>query len=356
MGLMKRVLSETRDTPPRSNNIPQLNHGVKNAVADAEDGNPGLRPELVTRAILRELADIVPTIESPAHVFAMLKRNLNLSKAALLLPDPDERTYVPWSLTGFDVTTQRRLHIPEDTAYSLFSSRVPLFLVLSGIELKSLEPYFSVREYTSAKDIGLAAFFYEAKLLAILVIGETPYFNLDHTIMQIMYSAYEGNLSSLLFRSRDARISRIQIPLLFSHDQLAPMSHELLTENAGNEVQLMLVDINIERAVSVIGKKAPDTDHYRIRQDILRILNTMLAGLGKVFLFPEVRLVLLRADPVNNPHSLDIELLIHQLNEKLKDFFDELEGQDRILDHRVLNYPKDAPDLEELLSRLTPAG
>ncbi|WP_455383501.1 hypothetical protein [Salinispira pacifica] len=310
-------------------------------------GQP-LHPEMVTRMVLRELGEIPVTIESAAHLFAMLKRNLLLRKAALLLPDPEESMFVPWSITGFDITTQRRLHIPEETAYTLFSNRVPLMLLFEGDEMRPLEPYFSVREFSALKRLVFCSFFYEARLLAILVIADTPFFGLDPTILQVMYSAFEEGISSLLFRSREERIARIQLPLLFAFDQLSPMAHEALNQAGKGDASILFMEVDPEPAVVRILERTRETDRYRVRQDVLRILNTLLAGLGKVFTLPRHRLLLMRTELDGDTGQLDVDLLSHQLNERLKRFFSELTDGDDAVTCRVVEYPTDSADLEEL--------
>ena len=349
MGLMKRVLTQANVT--EGNTL--LASSVDVAVAEpTESSAAALRPEVVIRSMLDELQTIQPSLEAPAHVFAVLKRNLLLTKAAILLPDPDERTFVPWSLSGFDVTTQRRLHIPEDSAYSLFPRRTASFLLLSGDELQPIEQYLSVREFTTADSVVLAPFFHEAKLLAILVIAETPFFELDHTILQVMYSASEDKIASLLFNSRDTRISHIQLPLLFSHDQLPAMAQEALREHTGEDITLLMLQLSADRAVEGIATHARETDRYRITQDVTRLVNTMISGLGTVFLYPEHRLVLLRLERGGNERRLDVELLLHQMGCRLRDCFGELQKQEVILEHRLLRYPADSADLEELTGSL----
>ncbi|HUX49413.1 MAG TPA: hypothetical protein VMW73_01385 [Spirochaetia bacterium] len=349
MGLMKRVLTQA-NVSERST---LLASSADVAAGEVTESSPSsLRPEIVIRSMLDELDTIQPSLEAPAHVFAVLKRNLVLTKAAILLPDPDERTFVPWSLSGFDVTTQRRLHIPEDSAYSLFPRRTASFLLLSGDELQPVEQYLSVREFSTVRNVVLAPFFHKAKLLAILVIAETPFFALDHTILQVMYSASEDKIASLLFSSRDTRISHIQLPLLFSHDQLPAMAHEALKEHPGEDVTLLLLELSADRAVEGIAAHARETDRYRITQDVTRLVNTMVSGLGSVFLYPEHRLVLLRVEAHGNERHLDVELLLHQMGCRLRDCFSELRTQSIILEHRLLRYPNDSADLEELTGSL----
>ncbi|HUX12807.1 MAG TPA: hypothetical protein VMW87_07240, partial [Spirochaetia bacterium] len=291
MGLMKRVLTQARapdkPAPGPAGGVRPVNPatvGPKSpttvrplpASSLPDEQTIPIRPEMITRLVLRELNDIPASIEAPAHIFAMLKRNLTLRKAALLLPDPEEQVYVPWTITGFDMTTQRRLHISEETAYELFPNRVPLMLLFSGEETHRLENCFSVREFGSIERIVLCSFFYEARLLAILVITETPFFALDPTILQVMYSAFEDGISGLLFRTRDERISRIQLPLLFTYEQLLPMAHEALRADPDRQPDILFLQFNPEAAVVGILEQARESDEYRVRQDVLRILNTLI--------------------------------------------------------------------------------
>ncbi len=372
MGLMKRVLTQGRDPdkpapgpasgvrsgkpPAAGQKTPVTAEARRDSILSDEHATP-IHPEMITRMVLRELNDIPASIEAPAHIFAMLKRNLTLQKAALLLPDPEEQVYVPWTITGFDLTTQRRLHISEETAYSLFPNRVPVMLLFSGDETRQLQNCFSVREFGTIKRIVLCSFFYEARLLAILVITETPFFALDPTILQVMYSAFEDGISRLLFSSREARISRIQLPLLFTYEQLSPMAHEALRENPDRQPEVLFLQFNPETAVARILEQARESDRYRVRQDVLRILNTLIAGLGKVFVLPKNQLLLMRTEQFperagtetdRNPHLLDVELLVHQINQRLKQFFTELQGYDNAVSCRLVIYPRDSADMEEL--------
>ncbi len=357
MGLMKRVLTEAHGPEPRKPAgekaetqepaSPASSAAAQRPVVHSP-GPQSIHPEMVTRMILRELSEIPVTIEAPAHIFAMLKRNLMLRKAALLLPDPDESMYVPWSITGFDITTQRRLHIPEQAAYELFNNRVPLMLHFNGPEMEELQSYFSVREYTAFDKLVLCSFFYEAKLLAILAIAEAPFLALDPTILQVMYSAFEEGVSTLLYRSRDERIARIQLPLLFAHDQLLPMAQESLTADKVPDASILFLEFDPEPSVAAIADLARETDRYRVRQDVLRILNTLLSGLGKVFTLPRHRLLLMRTEIEGDSHLLDVELLTHQINERLRQYFAELDGSDATVTCRLVAYPRDTADLEAL--------
>lgn len=325
---------------------------ARNAGAGQADPDELLiEPEIATNMILRELQSLPATIEAPAHVFGVLKRNLGIKKGALLLPDPDERLFVPWTVTGFDLTTQRHLHIPEIDAKAFFPQFPFRLQYFSADALPRVRRYFSNREFSVLETVVLAPFCYDDRLLAILCIADTPFFRLDRAILSVVFSAFEKPVSELLYRCRDQRIARIQLPLLFSMDQLVPMANEAVSELPGKEPHLLFFVFDPASAVEAIGRFTQDTDTYRIRQDFLRILNTLLAGLGRVFITPDNRMILMFAESVDETNHLDVELLIHQITNRMREVFGREAMSDQI-QYRIAHFPEDTTDLEALAGTL----
>ncbi len=383
MGLMKRVLSESPEDSKRNvarsaesvvrlrsevripPEIQEPGEGhavegtgdVKNGQIqgqlpdDFDDAADPLYPDQATKAILQEILNLPATIEGPSHLFSILSRSLQIRKGALLLPDPDERLFVPWTITGFDTTTQRRLRIPEDDLRELFADRSYGIVFFVGEDRRKVKGFFSNREFTVLDTVVLARFLHDGQSLGILILADTPFFGLDPTILRVVWSAFEASASELLYRCREERISRIMSPLLFTQDKIVPMANEALSTEGAAEVGLTFVVVDPAESVDTIASVTLGTDRYRIQQDFLRVLNSLLAGLGSVFVTDENHMVLMHAVRAEDDAQFDNELLMHQVTNKMRAVFgcDAFPEQIRC---RIVRFPAESSDIEELAGSL----
>lgn len=261
----------------------------------------------------------------------------------MLLPNHADGSYTAWAATGFDQTSIHRLGIPEHEIKE-FREQAPAGVALTGDQVKALAPYFSRREASLLETVVLFPIADDATVGAVLLIAESPYLGVHTDFLQVILAAVGTPAAALVKRYRLDRDDLIHRSIIFHRDELSTVAARL-AERA--ESPITVVALELADSVAQIAATNEYLDTFRVWDDMLNVVATMLAGTGTVCDLEHHRLVaFLHAD-----HELDLPLLVHQIAAALKRLFPELPAQPEIR-FESLSYPADGPRLPEFAAQL----
>jgi len=251
----------------------------------------------------------------------------------------------PWVITGYDKTTEHRMRIPLSTMYDFFHGCDSPVAVIEKEDIASLAPYFSSREDALVSRMLLCGFFFEEKLLGVLLISDSPYLGLTSRELGIFFAALEELSSAILFASRETRMRRTREPGSVPLKEFAEDVRKL-REAGGRELPVAVVAIDARPVIEKIKEFGSDLDEYRSFQDIASVASTILEG-QPFFASAEKKRILFALDE----GSTDVELLLHQFSRAVRKLFQELEnGPDLPVQRK--SYPDDESDPEALAASL----
>lgn len=264
---------------------------------------------------MRDFAGLKTGLEYPADLFSIFKKHFSIRKGALLLPENETDVFAPWSITGFDKTTQRRMRIAPDLLYSALRLGESRVMVTTLEEMTDLSSCFSSREAALAEDILLCFFTSGEKIHGLLLVADSPYLFLNDPVLRMIFVVMGELASPVLARSRGSRLRKRRDYGLVRKDRFLAS----LKKYAGDlpeEASLSLFTINVSDLVKELLVSHPDLDGYRVLQDISSLIETLLAG-SPVFVSPAKRKIL----AATQTGKYDSALFIHQVSLKLCKLF-----------------------------------
>jgi hypothetical protein len=291
------------------------------------------------------LREIENGIESPGRLFSLIKENLKLERAALLLYDPVHMTFAPWAVHGFDETTKHRLRIPlgaNDTMNRLAAGRV--FLLSSSEELQPFQQFFSFREFSTLSNLLLLPFTSESKFMGLLLSANADPKNLR------LFETLASRAATHLYAARERHLEGAKRGIPQRPESLQETVRKTLQPCVDKDFSPLMIRINTAGLVEAVRKHNPYIDSFRLNQDISRIVLSLFQSLGTVFQVDSERLLILITNPAHPIQEGDYELLLYHLKATLGRLLPELAGHERIdLDEQV-RIP--GPDMEEALTYL----
>jgi hypothetical protein len=291
------------------------------------------------------LREIEEGIEFPGRLFSLVKEQLQLERAALLLYDPVRMAFAPWAVHGFDETTNHRLRIPlgaNDTMNRLASGKVRL---LSGPEqLQPFQQFFSLREFSTLSNLLLVPFIYESKFMGLLLSAQSGQTNLEP------FETLADRAAGYLYSARERHLEGAKRGTPQQPQSLREAVRAALQPCLEKGFSPLLIRINTRTLIESVQKRNPYIDLFRLNQDISRVVLSLFQSLGSVFQVDRERMLILVTNKANPLQEGDCELLLYHLKATLGRLLPELAGQEQIdLDEQV-RIP--SPDIEEALTYL----
>ncbi len=280
-------------------------------------------------------------LDFPSTLFSRIVKEFQITKGALLLPQLDS-PFVPWAEIGFDRTTSRRIRIPDSLLTNIKNSQTYQYLELNNSEIEQMKEYLSFREYSVTKTVIIAPLFAERSLMALLVISEGEIFKQSTGFKQRVFEKLSYEAGQLLSSKRDSIINKLES---ITADGDSP---EVTVERYINDSSIesfLLLSFSIGEYISFIIKKDSNALSFRIKQDILRLVKTLISDRGEVFNGgADSILILLKA-----ARKEEAEMFVHQINLSLSLFFKiTLNGFKP--QYIIRKYPDDSIKTEELIS------
>lgn len=277
------------------------------------------------KKIFRDISRLQDGIEAPAQLFTILKDNLHLEKAALLLYDPYRMAFAPWAASGYDRTTLRKLRLPLGSNRHLNHIADGQTLVLSDRdELADFQRCFSAREFSGINQLAITPFIFEDKLLAALLITHNARLTSDES--RQLLNEISQQAAPLIFRFRDKKLESLKRESLERPELLAERMQALIRRGRETDHPAVLMKISLEKFADIITGKNPYLDSFRLHEDLTGIVSTLLHELGVVQPLGPKHLLIL----VYNMAEMDSRLLLHHLELTVKSFFWELAEEESL--------------------------
>jgi hypothetical protein len=262
------------------------------------------------------------------QLFSSLRYHLSLERAALLLPDPTADFYVPWALVGYDRTTERRLRIPDSVVEEL-ARQYPNMPVVANDDLwSSLRSYFSTREQESDEQLLVFPMVYEGKLQSVFLISASPYLKASPSVLTVILSAIGEAACSLLYEHRQRRFEDARRRVVFSEQDLRSSPQECLGDVSRQ--RYTFIRIELDPLLEEIAGRHEEADWYRLRQDAVRIVSSMVANLAATFELEDGSVLVVASVELLD----DGELVVHQLRMGLQHVFRHFE-EPPVLRHSI---------------------
>lgn len=280
-------------------------------------------------------------LDFPGTLFKHLVDEFHIEKGALLLPQ-DNSPYVPWAETGFDQTTLRRIRIPYSLVESLKNGQFYSFLELEKSDIESLKDYFSFREFSVTAKITIAPLFAEREIIALLFISKGEIADQSTGYKQKILKKLSDEAGPLLFEKRGNIINKLEI-MEFNENSV----EETISRYIGKhkESVFLLISVSISDFPKHFQDRNMSSLSFRIKQDILRLVKTLISNKGEVYSGDKDTLIII----LKGERTVEAEMFVHQIGISMKYFF-KITNSDYTPRFQVKKYPDDGKTAEELTS------
>ncbi len=297
--------------------------------------------------MLNNIKNIYHDIEAPVRLFSILKKQLAITKGTILILDVDRNIYLPWASTGLDPTTMHRLRLTDKELRSLVISDNGNYRLVTGKQLDIFKPYFSIREFSILERVLLLPISYNHKPIAFLLMTDSLLFEYGENEISEFFKKVHEPIRSLIVASRQEKLERLQYNLYYSKANVLEELSKMVQYAYTAQKHLLTISLPLDSIINHILETISDAEPYRVKEDVIKILASMIPGNGKVFPAKENNVILaLSQKTTPNP-----KLLIHQMIFALKGFFHLLEGLPDV-DYQVRIYPQDGDNVNDLLTGL----
>ena len=291
---------------------------------------------------LRKIED---GIESPGRLFSLLKEELELERAALLLYDPVRMTFAPWAVHGFDETTRHRLRIPlgaNEPMNRLAAGKV--FLLSNPEDIQPFQQFFSFREFSTLSNLLLLPFISENKFMGLLLAA-----NPVHTDLEL-FNTLSTRAAAQLYEAREKHLEGAKRDTPHRPESLRESVHAALQTSLEKDRSPLMIQINTSSLVQAARKRNPYIDAFRLNQDISRVVLSLFQPLGSVFQIDSERMLILVTNTAQPIQEGDHELLLYHLKATLGRLLPELAENKQIELNEQVRIP--SGDMEEALTYL----
>lgn len=290
--------------------------------------------------MIDSLSTITSGLDFSSILFSQLKKELHIYKGALLLPE-EELHFVPWAETGFDRTTTSRIRIPQNILESIQNDSDYRIIQLTNSDIEVMSDYFSFREFSVTDSLVLAPLFSEKQLVAILFITEGDILLKSDIEKQNLFRTISEKVGPILFSKRESIFSKMK-ELDLKEENTENAINSFIERNCKSP--FLLLTLSLQNLIDIILKNEKNTVPFRIKQDILRLLQTMLTSKGELISSENNSVILL----LKESRVEEAELLIHQIGLSLNYFYKISKNLFKP-EYSLKRYPENGNSAEELL-------
>ena len=227
--------------------------------------------------------DKMGVLEGAPRFLSWICGTWNVSRAALLSIDKRTDSFIPSEMTGFDVTTKRRLMIEASTVRSWLGDRI--FVQLNDSSLYS--PYFSTRETgRSSSLIGIACWKDSLCFALVVILLEED----DKRILT------EDSLPVLQDNEAMGRLFKSLFPAESTErESLKKLDGETLKKRILTEGEnRILLKIALPSLIEMTVNADPLKDSHDCRGELLALFSSFFNERVKLFLDEEDNLFILQ--------------------------------------------------------------
>lgn len=276
------------------------------------------------KALLKELqVQRVYGITTPSHLFSLLHRHLAVERGALLVPAP-EGEHLPLATAGLDRTSTLRLRATEEELLGLLSHQG--VRILAGQQRELFAARLSRTDYRKSPRLALFPFFHHNRLLATLIVFESPILDLEPTVLDVILGALSDSAGRLLFDGRQRPMGNRSRAVVLQRGQIADTIDRLSAERSHH--QLQIVEADLDSMADTILEVHPHLDRERLLEDMVDTVALLVSATHDVAHLGQGRMIFLGL--LRPP--LDSELLVHLVSTTIAHLFGI--GLRQVLDHR----------------------
>lgn len=265
------------------------------------------------RALLKELqVQRVYGITTPSHLFSLLHRHLAVERGALLVP-ATEGEHLPLATAGLDRTSTLRLRATDEELLGLLNHQG--VRILAGQQRELFADRLSRTDYRKSPRLALFPFFHHHRLLATLIVFESPILDLDPTVLDVILGALSDSAGRLLFDGRQRAMGNRTRAVVLQRGQIVDTIERLSAE--GSQRQLQIVETDLDPMADTILEVHPHLDRQRLLEDMVDTVALLVSATHDVAHVGQGRMVLLGL--LRPP--LDSELLVHLVSTTIAHLF-----------------------------------
>lgn len=279
-------------------------------------------------------------IEFPSLLFSHIIKELKITKGALLLPQ-EKSAFVPWAEIGFDRTTSRRIRIPESIINTIKNSNSYKIITLKDSQIDLLKEFFSFREYSVTEQVIIIPFMARKEIIAFLLISEGEILQQQTEYIQKIFEQVSFSAGPLLYSKRENIFNKLK-SISGNENDIDNSVNGFIQSNKSSE--FFLLSVSIGEMIELISNKDTNAISFRIKQDIFRLIKTLLAENGEVIFGNNNSIIILTK-------AAEAEMIIHQIGLSLNHFY-QISTSDFKPKYLVKKYPDDGQTAEELTLNL----
>ena len=200
--------------------------------------------------------------------------------------------------------------------------------------------------------IFVCPFYNDNNIFAFFIFTETEAMKNNKDYIESILNNISEFLSPILFLSREDKFRGLAKTLQASDAAKEVLSElDIIKESdtfqeilANRKEEGVYIKLNLMNLINHVTVSTPLSDPFRIRQDIKRILTSMVSESGNVFYIEQnTFLILTSSGSIRNE-----QLLIHQINFAMHNFFKDLDDFPDP-DYLIRRFPQDGKSSVEIL-------
>lgn len=278
MGLMSRLKAH-----PRSGSLIDRAIALRDDVPDplqasaASDIDAGS----AVRALLKHLERRTSFgVSSPSQLFTLLHHHLSVERGAILVPESDGDTFVPLATTGLDPTTRIRLRIDAVTLGDLMQpDHVTL---IDGADRDRLASYVSRHDLSRSPRIAIFPFRYVGRTTAVLILLDTPFFELDAAVLDVLLAALSDAAGRIFFEERSRFTRATTHRSVFGPEHLPSVRRRIARRAESERRTACEIAISLDPFIEAVGVAHPGIDEAALLEDSLQTTAQFFAPIGIV--------------------------------------------------------------------------
>jgi hypothetical protein len=301
-------------------------------------------PSEALSSLLNCIHDTQADLQAPVELFNIIRTVFSIEKGALLLLNHREEQFIGWAHKGYDKTTRSRLRLPYDAAEKLFPEKNLHPKILEHEEIDTLRPYFSMREYSLLEKTYLLPFIYRNVIIGILLVTSSPVLlKADESFFEPFKNVF-STISKIIYHSREEKLNKL------SQSEVKPKNLILqqitsLTEQAQHDgSQVYFLVFNFQKLLNTVRSELENIDQYRIQEDILQVVTSMMPENDKIFFVDPHKLLII----LSGRYHINEKLFIHQITMALRRLYSSLKNF-QFDTYNIITYPDDASRPDEII-------
>ena len=227
--------------------------------------------QIVPGAAIRSLLKELQTqrhfgITTPSHLFSLMHRHLLVRKGAFLVPHRDGGM-IPIATAGLDRTSTFRIRLREEETGWLGTGKSAV--VLDNAKRSALADRLSRSDRKQAPRIALFPFTHLRKIVAVLVVLDSPILRMDPDVLDVIVGALSESAGRLLFDGRQRPMDHRVRTSIFRTTHLPDIVTRLEALANREKRDLESIDIDLTPLIETITDVHPHLDRARLLDDLL---------------------------------------------------------------------------------------